>query len=324
MSGVQPDVPREPSATQSVASAPHVHGLPRPRRGSEVDTVSRGCHGPGLGDQPDTDLLGRATSADRLRLAYQPIVDTRTGRWVAVEALLRSTHHAHGSPRTPTRPPGGARSVDDLERQIVELAVRDLALVRALTGLRRLKVAVNVSSTRLAAAGWLDHLGSTLDEAGLGPSSVCLELSETTVSRDAALALRVSAEACARGIGVALDDFGAGCSSLADLTRMPLTSVKLDGILMRGVAARPRALRVLSAVTHLCQDLGLTVTAERVENGTEEAVARSAGCDALQGYALCRPLHLPDLICAALDWPGHQNRLPDRRRIESATLLAPA
>jgi EAL domain-containing protein (putative c-di-GMP-specific phosphodiesterase class I) len=189
------------------------------------------------------------------------------------------------------------------------------------------RVAINVSPRQVAAPDFATRVVGLLDEAGLPPSCIEIELTEQVLQTgeatiDTLRALR------SRGIGIALDDFGTGYSTLASLEQLPFTRVKLDRSLIARIDTADRSLAIAQTIIELCRRLGLEITAEGVERVEQFAIlARSSGMH-VQGYLLSRPVsadavrreiaNLPARMEALRLAPETTASAPRGRRVASA------
>jgi EAL domain-containing protein (putative c-di-GMP-specific phosphodiesterase class I) len=156
------------------------------------------------------------------------------------------------------------------------------------------RVAVNVSPRQVAAPGFSSRLVALLQEAGLPPHSIEIELTEEVLQTGEAT-IETLRELRGRGFGIALDDFGTGYSTLASLEQLPFTRVKLDRSLVARIDSVDRSLAIAQTIIGLCRRLGLDVTAEGVERPLQlDILARGPGIYA-QGYLLSPPLPARDL-----------------------------
>ncbi|WP_432498401.1 sensor domain-containing phosphodiesterase [Kineococcus auxinigenes] len=235
--------------------------------------------------------LRRAVDDGELRVHYQPVVDLRTGRVAAVEALVRWEHPEQG-----LLPPGRFVPVAEtsglvvaLGRHVLTEACRQVAAWRA-TGpaTAGLRLAVNVSGRQLAEPGVVGTVLRALDEAGLPAPALTLELTETALvhGADVQPALRRLREAGAR---LALDDFGTGYSSLAYLRDFPVDEVKVDRCFTASLGASARSGTITAASVDLAHELGCEVVVEGVEHAGQLGHVAALGARYAQGYLLARP-----------------------------------
>ncbi|MBI1359526.1 MAG: EAL domain-containing protein [Alphaproteobacteria bacterium] len=156
---------------------------------------------------------------------------------------------------------------------------------------------VNLSAAEIARPLLVEEIAAIIREARLPPGHLRVELTEQAALRDFEGALGALAAFRAAGAGIVLDDFGAGHSSFAWLAEIPADGVKLDPKLIRMVS-QPRARRILAALAALIRDLGMTVTAEGIEDPATAPDLRAMGCDFVQGYAYDLPMLAGDMTAA--------------------------
>jgi diguanylate cyclase (GGDEF)-like protein len=235
-------------------------------------------------------LLDTADPDGQLRLYYQPQVRLSDGEVTSVEALVRWQHPVRGLLMPGTFLPIAESSGLEvrLTYHLLGVAVRQAAAW--LRDARRYSVSVNVSPGCLIDPGFVSRVLSTVDEAGLPPELLRLELTETSIMADPDRAVRALHEVREHGISVSVDDFGTGFSSLAQLRRVPADELKIDRTFVRDLTAgTPDAVMVRSAVD-LGHNLGLSVVAEGVEDVEALLRLREMNCEFAQGYALSHPV----------------------------------
>jgi EAL domain-containing protein (putative c-di-GMP-specific phosphodiesterase class I) len=152
-----------------------------------------------------------------------------------------------------------------------------------------LTVSVNVSARQLQHAGLVDQIARALDEHGLAPHRLKLEIAERAAIEDAELANAALWLLKSLGVQLALDDFGLVHSSLSYLKRFPVDTLKLDRSFVRGLGIQPEDTAIVHAVIAFARALGLTVTAEGIETATQVDALRRLGCDLGQGDYFARP-----------------------------------
>jgi EAL domain-containing protein (putative c-di-GMP-specific phosphodiesterase class I) len=157
-------------------------------------------------------------------------------------------------------------------------------------------VAVNVSARNLEAPGFPLFVAELLAEHGTPPSRLLLEITETALACDAEQAARAVVELTALGIGVAVDDFGLGYTSLSQLRSVPVAEVKIDRTFVTDLDSDPQNQAIVRSVIALAHGLGLRVTAEGVETQRVSTWLAEAGCDDAQGYLYARPEVWPHLL----------------------------
>jgi EAL domain-containing protein (putative c-di-GMP-specific phosphodiesterase class I)/CheY-like chemotaxis protein len=259
------------------------------------------------------DELARAMARGELVNHYQPKVEFATGRWVGVETLLRWQHPQDGMV-FPDQFIGAAEEnsglIDELTR-LVLFGPRG-ALPQARTwqdaGLA-LQVAVNVSMENLKDWSFPDIVAREARTAGIAPSQLIIEVTETRMMQDPPLALDILTRLRLKRVGVSIDDFGTGHSSLAQLLELPFDELKLDRQFVHG-ACRDATLRaVLLPCLQMAQQLGIATVAEGVEDADDWHFLRQQGCLLAQGYFIARPMSPQALAAWAADWEARHASL---------------
>jgi EAL domain-containing protein (putative c-di-GMP-specific phosphodiesterase class I) len=169
-------------------------------------------------------------------------------------------------------------------------------------------VAVNVSAQQFLAGRFVELVERALGEARMPADCLEIELTETAL-QTGRLAVGALHELRRMGVAVALDDFGAGFSSLKSIDELPLTRVKLDRSLMKDADSNPRSAAIAHSVMRLCRELGLTVTAEGIEREAQLEFAASCGDVHLQGYLIARPGPLDEAARFVTETAGHVDSL---------------
>ncbi len=236
------------------------------------------------------DLRG-AVSRDELLLHFQPLVDVREGRAVGAEALLRWRHPTLGLLGPNQFMPILEQSpvMAEVGLWVLNAACRELRSWRD-QGLGDLRIAVNLSPTQCRDPRLNGMVMRTLERHGLPASAVELELTETVAMEDADHTRRLLSDLRAQGVSVAIDDFGAGYSSLSYLKNLPFSKLKIDREFVTGVDQRSDSRAICAALIALSRGLGISLVAEGVETAEEVATLRAMGCEMFQGYFFARPM----------------------------------
>jgi diguanylate cyclase (GGDEF)-like protein/PAS domain S-box-containing protein len=242
--------------------------------------------------------LRDAPRLGQLWLAYQPIVDLRTGRTTAVEALLRWTH-----PRYGLIPPGEFIPLAEDSDLITVIGAHMLHLAtEEMVGLRArfpgLQLAVNLSARQLDDPRLVPSVRAAADATGLPPDALCLEITESALMRDPHAAARTLAAVRDLGARLAIDDFGTGYSSLAQLMTLPLDTLKIDRTFVAGLGRSKDAEAIVTSIIAMAHAVDLTVVAEGVEHAHQLDTLRELECDLAQGYHLGRPVAAAELAPA--------------------------
>jgi EAL domain-containing protein (putative c-di-GMP-specific phosphodiesterase class I)/CHASE2 domain-containing sensor protein len=233
--------------------------------------------------------------------AYQPKLDLRTGRVVAVEALVRWDHPERGS----LAPDAFIPLIEQHGRAAdMTLHVMGRALAEA-AGWRDagcpLGVAVNISATLLHDPDFAGRLEQLLRASGFPADEVTLEVTESAAMADPDAAVVALERWRALGVGVSIDDYGTGQSSLSYLQKMPATELKIDRVFIAAMADDPRNPILVRSTIAMAHELGLEVVAEGVEDEASLELLREMGCDVVQGYFVSRPLRAEAVAAFAQD-----------------------
>jgi EAL domain-containing protein (putative c-di-GMP-specific phosphodiesterase class I) len=234
----------------------------------------------------ESDLRSAITEGG-LSLAYQPIIDARTGAIVGREALMRWTHPEYGEIEPETFIPIIEEA--GLIGQVGAWVLRE-ACAEAATWDGDIAVAVNMSPVQLGSAGLEATVVNALAAAGLSSSRLELEVTESVFLSDDPSTRSTLARLDSLGVRLVLDDFGTGYSSFGSLARGSFSKIKIDRSFASGAAAGDcQARSIVEAMIGLARGLGLKVTAEGVETADEAKVLTALGCDHLQGFYFGRP-----------------------------------
>lgn len=234
---------------------------------------------------------------DELAIAFQPIVDLETGRVVAQEALARWRHHELGEVQPSEFIPIAEQLhlISGLSDHLLKEALN--ALVRWPAGLR---LSFNLSAVQLCTEGLAESILGTLQEAGVAPDRLQVEVTETALLVNFARARTNLAQLREAGVLVVLDDFGAGYASIGYLREIHFDQVKLDGAMVIAAAHSADGERLLRAVIDLCRALDLDPVAEHVENGDQRSLLLRLGCKLGQGFWIAPPMSAEDTLADCL------------------------
>jgi diguanylate cyclase (GGDEF)-like protein len=252
-------------------------------------------------------LLRRALPMEQFRLAYQPQVRLADGQFVGVEALLR-WRREDGTFVLPAEFIAIATEtglIIDIGAWVVREACRQAALWNNDPTKPTIKVAINLSPLELAQPGIVAEIRGALAESQTDPGSFCIEITESVVADEGAL-LQSVAQITELGVGLSIDDFGMGYSSLSALRRVPLESMKIDRSFIAGVGVDRKDTAIVAAALELGRALEATTIAEGVETLAQAAKLLEMGCDLAQGYHFGPPL-AAEVVTEALS----ASRAPD-------------
>jgi Amt family ammonium transporter len=237
--------------------------------------------------------LREAMVRDQMVLHYQPIVNVDTRGLEGFEALVRWNHPSRG-----IVPPGKFIPLAEetgiilpLGRWVIAEACRQLGRwQRTIPGAERLSVSVNVSCRQFARDGLVEHVAQVLQETGLDPSCLKIEITESVLMRDTARSISELNRLKALGVRIAVEDFGTGYSSLSYLRQLPIDHLKIDRSFISGSDNVEDNVKIVTSIISLARNLGLTVIAEGVEREDQFARLQSVRCDKAQGYMFSRPV----------------------------------
>jgi diguanylate cyclase (GGDEF)-like protein len=234
---------------------------------------------------------------------YQPIVELCGEQTVAAEALVRWDHPTRGRIGPDEFIPLAEESglIVELGLQVLQDACR--AVVAAEREGRRLgRISVNVSGRQMQQPDFALDVLDVLQGAGLEPNRLILEVTESTLSDERALAVQALGELRRQGILVAIDDFGTGYSSLSRLTQLPVDILKIDKSFV-GATCSGAGQSIIAAVTALADALHLDTVAEGIETPEQAAVVSGFGCHRGQGWLYGRPAPMSDLVLPPVPRP---------------------
>jgi diguanylate cyclase (GGDEF)-like protein/PAS domain S-box-containing protein len=241
--------------------------------------------------------LRRAIHDQEFVLQYQPQYDLKSGQMRGVEALVRWKQEDNV-----VVPPGKFIPIAEecglivpLGRWVLEESARQCAEFnrRSSTPLR---ICVNVSALQIQRPDFANEVSQVLQEAGLPLSQLVVELTESALMQNPEQGSWAMAQLQQMGIGIAMDDFGTGHSSLHHLSLLPISMIKIDRAFVTNSSKRKSDASILSAIVKMGQALGLKVLAEGVETEEQAIILREQGCDEVQGFLFSRPVSADDLI----------------------------
>ncbi len=240
--------------------------------------------------------LHHAIEREQLELYYQPVFDRSRRRYVSVEALLRWRDPVRGIVQP-------AEFVGLAEETGMIIPIGAWALRTACNQLRlwnqqglTLSMAVNISAVQLQQRDFADVVRAALEESGIQPEMLQLEITESAAMQNFELSLETMRELRAMNVGIAVDDFGTGQSSLIYLKHFPIDVVKIDKEFLREVTSDDTAAAIVSYVINLAHTLQLKVVAEGVETEEQYTFLRHFACDMMQGYLFSKPLPVSEVV----------------------------
>lgn len=264
-----------------------------------AEAKRRDCAEPVLSSSPDREAADRRAATYRslptalegreLRVAYQDIVELRTGATEGQEALLRwrTRDGLDIGPEEIVPVAEEIGLIGPLGRWVLDEAVSTVAARTAAAG-RQMSVAVNLSACQFGNPALVSDVARTLERHGLAPSQLAIEVTET-LAVDEQRAKRIFKDIRALGCRVGLDDFGTGQSCLSYLRSLPIDFIKIDRSFVVELDRDRRAQRLVHTIVVLARDLGLVTVAEGVETEAQRLAAVEAGCRYGQGFLFGRP-----------------------------------
>ena len=240
--------------------------------------------------------LADAIANDQLELNYQPWVDLATVRVRGVEALARWRHPTRGpiSPAVFIPIAEASGLIEELGRWALRRACRDAARLPP-----DVRVAVNLSAAQFRG----DVVGQTAEviaETGIDPARLELEITESVMILDPTAIGPLFERLRALGVGITLDDFGTGFSSLSYLRQFKFGKLKIDRSFIMEIDSSPDAQAIVRTVSDLARTLGMSVIAEGIETEAQGVLAQAAGCDMAQGYFYARPQPIDALLLSPI------------------------
>ena len=235
-----------------------------------------------------TNALRNALERNELSVNYQPVIDLAAGTMVSAEALLRWTHHGPISPAVFIPIAEETGLIIPIGAWVLEQACQQLSQWQRTDPL--MSVAVNLSMRQVMSPDILEQIRGVLKSTRIRPESLCLELTESVFMEDIDQCAEILAGLKNLGVQLSLDDFGTGYSSLSYLSRFPFDIVKIDQSFIRGLGANPHDTALVAAILSMAEALGLSVTAEGIEDQSQLTALEEMGCQLGQGFFLDRPM----------------------------------
>lgn len=257
-------------------------------------------------DKPITaDELALAIKENQLEVYYQPKVSSITKVPLGMEALVRWNHPEKGM-IPPVKFISLAEDnglINELTKSVIQQAfsfTREL-IQKGYT----LKVSVNISGDSLNDLGWYDYLVSEADDANLLLENVIIEVTESRLMEDYSVALEILTRLTMQNIGISIDDFGTGFSTLEQLQRIPFKELKLDRSFVQNVDTNQESQIILSSTVEMAKNLGLSIVAEGVESEAEWKLIQDLECDMAQGYFIAPPMDKQAFVLWLKNWIGN-------------------
>lgn len=237
------------------------------------------------------NALHHALERNELELYYQPQIETKTGRIVGMEALIRWNHPEQGviSPGVFIPLAEETGLIIPIGEWVLETAcLRNKSWQEA--GAPKVRVAVNLSAAQFYQEEIVDKVKSVLETSGLAAECLELEITESIAMHSVDRVIETFRELHKVGIQVSMDDFGTGYSSLSYLKHFPIKRLKIDQSFIRGIPSRADDAAIASSIIVMAHSLGLQVLGEGVETEEQRQFLAERGCDEMQGYLFSKPV----------------------------------
>jgi diguanylate cyclase (GGDEF)-like protein len=235
--------------------------------------------------------LRKALANGELEMYYQPQVDVTSGQIVGAEALMRWNHSERGLLSAGEFLPFAEENglIIPISDWMLDIICRDLVRWNAEGG-EHVRLSFNVSPQYLDRGDFFKKLSDALNQYGISPSQVEIEITENICIRNPHHAIDQLNKLCQLGVSIAMDDFGTGYSSLAYLHRFPIHTIKIDQSFIKEIQHEDGHFPVVLAIIWIARGLGLNLIAEGVEAGPQARYLQQAGCTTMQGYLFHKPL----------------------------------
>jgi EAL domain-containing protein (putative c-di-GMP-specific phosphodiesterase class I) len=235
--------------------------------------------------------LKNAIEKNQFVLHYQPIVNSQTGKIIDTEALIRWQHPVYGllSPDTFLPLCEHTGLAIPLGEWVFKTACKQISEWREM-GFSQLHMSINLSTLQLNDPDLLSMITNCLTKNNLPPDALKLEITENSLMKDIQASTEILQSISHLGIQLSLDDFGTGYSSLQYLKHLPISNLKIDTMFVKDMSTNITSFGIVESVIVLGKSLGLTITAEGVENSNHLHILKKMGCDLLQGYFYSEPV----------------------------------
>lgn len=241
--------------------------------------------------------LRHAVNRQDFSLRFQPQMELRNGKIIGMEALIRWEHSELGfvSPDDFIPLAEQIGLIEPIGEWVLRAACEQHMLCQK-CGCAPPRTAVNLSPVQLHRAGLVAGISKILDETGLDPHYLEVEITEGALLRDYQTTVTTLDALYSMGVQIAIDDFGTGYSSLAYLSQFPVSKLKIDKSFVAAVTTDQRSAAISRAIVTLAHNLGMRVIAEGIETVEQLDYLRDLNCDEIQGYLLARPLTVNESV----------------------------
>jgi len=255
-----------------------------------------------LGSRPERGRLGllgelsHAITSDQLKIHYQPLTRFRDGAPDSMEALVRWQHPTLGQvpPADFIKLAEHTELISPLTQFVLTQATMDAHAVSRFN----MRLSINVSARNLQDRRFPASVLKALADVDLDPARLELEITESAIASEPERSLFAITAMREAGVRVAIDDFGTGYSSFSMLRDLSVDRLKIDAAFVRGIVHSERQQHLVKAIVSLAKGLAIETVAEGVETEESWITLANLGCDVAQGYLICRPVPLPELV----DW----------------------
>jgi EAL domain-containing protein (putative c-di-GMP-specific phosphodiesterase class I) len=229
-------------------------------------------------------------------LHYQPIVNALDGKIMAVEALIRWQHPIHGLLQPNAFLPlcENTGFIIPLGEWVLKTACQQIKQWQKI-GYSQLGISINLSTLQLNDSRLLQSITDILSANDLSPDSLNVEISENSLMKDVNASAAILRSMSHLGLQISLDDFGTGYSSLQYLKQLPISHLKIDKFFISDMSTNITSFGIVESILALGKSLGLTITAEGVENEHQSHILKKMGCDLFQGYFYSKPVSADEL-----------------------------
>lgn len=267
--------------------------------------------------------LHNAIAMKQFELYYQPKVDTTIGTVRSAEALIRWAHPTRGliAPEDFIPLAEECGLIGSIGEWVVREACRQARAWQD-DGVGSLRVSVNLSASQFRLSDLVDTVRRALDDAGLEPRYLEMELTESAVMSDPEQSIAILEQLSTMGVLVSVDDFGTGYSSMSYLRRFPIDKLKIDRLFIAEMERRPEDASIVRAIVSLAHSLRLKVVAEGVETPAQLDFLKSVGCDEYQGYYFSRPLPATEFESLIHESRAQRGASPDEDTATTHSKLA--
>ena len=235
-------------------------------------------------------------SNNELEVYYQPFVSTQDESIVAFEALIRWHHPKMGliNPETLIYIAEKTGLIIQLSEWVLKTACEQNKKWQDMSRIKY-NISINISASQFQDKNLVQNISSIINNSGLEPCFVILEITESIAMKDIRRVISKLKQLKLRGLKIAIDDFGAGYSSLSYISRLPIDHIKIDKNFISEIAQNPKVEAIIRQIVVLAKELDLKVIAEGCETAEQKDFLCAVNCDYIQGYYFYKPLKASDV-----------------------------